>query len=59
MNAYMRFFLERSSEERAGRQVQVNALSRLISQEWKDLPAQKKDYYFQMHEIRRREWDAL
>lgn len=59
MNAYMRYFLERSSEERAKREVNVNALSKQIALEWKQLAAEKKDYYFQMHEIRRREWDAL
>lgn len=37
----------------------VNKLSSQIAKEWKELAPEKKDYYFQMHEIRRREWDAL
>lgn len=39
MNAYMRYFLERSSQERAKREVNVNALSSQISKEWKELAA--------------------
>jgi hypothetical protein len=59
MNAYMRYFLERSSEERAKGDVDIRNLSKEVAQEWKNLSTNKKDFYQQIYEIRLRERDAL
>lgn len=59
MNAYMRFFLERSSEERAKGESNFSELSSGIAAEWNALAAHKRDFYQQIYEIRCRERDGL
>ena len=45
MNPYMRFFLERSSQERSKGEKNWNELTKRLSAEWKDLSESKKEYY--------------
>lgn len=59
MNPYMRFYLERSSEERSNGNNDWNALAKTLAIEWKNLSANKKEYYEKIHTIRMRERNAL
>jgi hypothetical protein len=59
MNAYMRFFLERSSEERAKGESNFGLLSSTVAAEWNTLSAIKRDFYQQIYEIRSKERDRL
>lgn len=59
MNPYMRFYLERSSEERSKGTTDWKELARTLAVEWKTLPANKKEYYEKLHNIRMRERNAL
>jgi hypothetical protein len=45
MNPYMRFYLERSSEERSKGNNDWNALAKTLAIEWKNLSANRKEYY--------------
>ena len=45
MNPYMRFFLERSCQERKKGDVNWNDFSKKIAEEWKGLSDGKKKYY--------------
>ena len=45
MNPFMRFFLERSSEERSKGAKDWNDLTKSLSEEWKKLPENKKEFY--------------
>ena len=59
MNPYMRFFLERSSEERSKGPIVWSVLTKKLSDEWKDLSANKKEYYEKIYTVRLRERKAL
>lgn len=59
MNAYMRFFLERSCEERSKGATNWNDITKQISEEWKKLPENKREFYEKIHEIRLREKNEL
>lgn len=59
MNPFMRFFLERSSEERGKGDRKWNELTKALSEEWKKLPANKKEFYEKMYNIRLREKNNL
>ena len=59
MNPYMRFFLERSSEERSKCAGKWNELTKTLAEEWKRLPDNKKDYYEKIYNIRLRERNSL
>jgi hypothetical protein len=54
MNPYMRFFLERSSEERSKGAKDWKALTKAVSEEWKRLPDNKKEFYEKIYNIRLR-----
>lgn len=49
MNAYMRYYLERSSEFRANGHTDLTSLGSQIAGEWSDLPANKREYYQQIY----------
>ncbi len=57
MNAYMRYYLERSSEQRSNGHPDFPTSE--IAKEWNALPANRREYYQQIYEIRRREQQAL
>lgn len=59
MNPYMRFFFERSCEERSKGNTNWKEITQLLAQEWKKLPQSKKDYYEKVYEIRLRERNSL
>lgn len=59
MNPYMRFFFERSCEERSKGNANWNEVTKALAQEWKKLPTNKKDYYEKIYELRLREKNAL
>ena len=60
MNPYMRFFLERSSEERSkGSDRKWNEITKALADEWKALSANKKEYYEKIFNIRIREKNNL
>lgn len=61
MNAYMRFFFERSCEERSNSKIvkSWNELTKKLTAEWKDLSQIKKNYYEKLYEIRLKERTAL
>jgi len=59
MNPYLRFYLERSSEERTKGEKDWNALAKTLALEWKDLAANKKEFYEKIYSIRMRERNAL
>jgi hypothetical protein len=54
MNGFMRFFFERSCEERSKGNKEWKKMTGTISEEWKKL-ANKKQYYDKMYEIRMKE----
>jgi hypothetical protein len=54
MNAYMRYFLERSSEERAKGEMSFQKLSSTIAVEWNALSDNKRDYYQKIYQVRLR-----
>ena len=55
MNAFMRYFFERSCEERFKGNKEWTKMTGTISDEWKKLPGNKKQYYEKMYEIRMKE----
>jgi uncharacterized coiled-coil DUF342 family protein len=59
MNPYMRFFLERSSEERSKGRSDWNTITKELTEEWKALSESKKEYYQKVYEVRLRERNAL
>jgi hypothetical protein len=59
MNPYMRFFLERSSEERSKGRRDWNAITKELTAEWNALSAAKREYYQKIYEVRLRERNAL
>ena len=59
MNAYMRFFFERSCEERSKGNPDWKKLTSQITEEWKAMSTTKKDYYTKMFDIRTRERNSL
>lgn len=50
----MRFFLERSSEERSKGARNWTELTKKITEEWKNLSENKREYYKKMCDIRER-----
>jgi hypothetical protein len=59
MNPYMRFFLERSCQERKKGEVNWNDFSKKIAQEWKGLSDGKKKYYEEATEIRNKQRNQI
>lgn len=59
MNPYMRFFLERSSEERSKGRSDWNVITKELTEEWKTLPEAKKEFFQKIYEVRLRERNAL
>jgi hypothetical protein len=60
MNPFMRFFLERSSEERSkGNNRKWNDLTKALSEEWKNLPNSKKEFYEKIYNNRIRDKNNL
>lgn len=55
----MRFFLERSSEERTKGDRKWNELTKALSEEWKRLSDNKKEFYEKIYNIRNREKNSL
>lgn len=59
MNPYLRFFLERSCEERSKGEKNIKDLAKSLSEEWKSLAPNKKEFYEKIYTIRLRERTAL
>lgn len=59
MNPFMRFFLERSSEERAKTDRNWKELTKALSEEWNRLTDNKKEYYEKIYNIRIRERNII
>ena len=55
MNAFMRYFFERSCEERSKGNKKWKKMTETISEEWKKLPGNKKQYYEKLYEISMKE----
>ena len=51
MNAYMRFFFERSCEERSKGNKEWKLVTQQISDEWKKIAPTKKQYYDKLAKI--------
>ena len=59
MNPYMRYFLERSCQERKNGAVDWNNFSKKVAQEWKGLSDGKKKYYEEATEIRTKQRNQI
>lgn len=59
MNPYMRFFLERSSEERSKGRRDWKVITQQLTTEWNELPPAKREFYQKIYEVRLRERNAL
>lgn len=59
MNPYMRFFLERSSEERSKGRRDWKEITKELTAEWNELTPAKREFYEKIYEVRLRERNAL
>lgn len=55
----MHFYYERNCEEKSKGNQNMISLSRSLGEEWKNLPAKKKEYYQKTFEIRNRQREEL
>ena len=55
MNPYMRFYFERSCEEKSNGNFNMQAFNKKISEEWGNLTPKKKEFYQKIYEIRMKE----
>jgi hypothetical protein len=55
----MRYFFERSCEERSKGLYDWKIITAQLTNEWKNLPENKRDYYEKISQIRVREYNTL
>lgn len=59
MSPYSLFYFERQTQEKSKGKIDIISLNKVLAEEWKSLPDSKKEYYFKIHEIRKREYNDL